>query len=190
MTKLRIDLFSGTLEVEGEEGFVRSVYDDFKDRLLAVRARQSTAETTLSAPPDSVGTEASAANTSKQVRTMSRKRAGVSPSLVKDIDLSEEGNDFSLADFYAAKSPQTAMESNVVFVYYLQQIAQVARITVNHIYTCYKFVNIKYPNALKQSLADTSSRKNWLDTSSFDDIKLSTAGENFVEHSLPRGTGQ
>ncbi len=189
MTKLRIDLFSGTLEVDGEEGFVRSVYDDFKDRLLAVRAGRGTAEAASSAPAIDAETTPDAASVSKPLRTAGRKRAGVSPSLVKDIDLSEEGNDFSLADFYAAKSPLTAMESNVVFVYYLQQIAQVSRISVNHIYTCYKFVNIKYPNALKQSLADTSSRKNWLDTSSFDDIKLSTAGENFVEHGLPRGVG-
>ncbi len=187
MTKLRIDLFSGTLEVDGEESFVRSVYDDFKDRLLAVRSANVPAGELLPAttpagrPPDA---------STRLVRTGSRKRPGTSLSLIKDLDLSEIGNDFSLLDFYAAKAPQTAMESNVVFVYYLQQIAMLKGIGVNHIYTCYKYVNIKYPNALKQSLADTSSRKNWLDTSSFEDIKLSTGGENFVEHDLPRGAGQ
>lgn len=32
-TSLKIDLTHGLLEVEGEEGFVRSVYDDFKEEL-------------------------------------------------------------------------------------------------------------------------------------------------------------
>ena len=33
MTKLKIDLRSGVLEVEGEESFVREVYQDYKDKV-------------------------------------------------------------------------------------------------------------------------------------------------------------
>jgi len=33
-TRLKIDLAQGTLEVEGEEVFVHSVYNDFKERLM------------------------------------------------------------------------------------------------------------------------------------------------------------
>jgi hypothetical protein len=188
MTKLRIDLFSGILEVDGEEGFVRTVYDDFKGQLLAIRARNS-AETPAISNPASPDISDDSAPITKPIRTATKRRNGNSPALIKDLDLSETAHDFSLTDFYAAKSPQNAMESNVVFVYYLQRIAQVAGISINHIYTCYKYVSIKYPNALRQSIADTSSRKNWLDTGSFDNIRLSTAGENFVEHDLPRRPG-
>jgi hypothetical protein len=187
-------MFSGTLEVDGDEDFVRSVYDDFKGRLLEIRTDDGPSEAqpaikaaASGAPPQ---TSSDIGADTRPGRPAVRRRAGPSLTLLKDLDLSEVGNDFSLLDFYAAKAPQTAMESNVVFVYFLQQIAQVSGIGINHIYTCYKYVNIKYPNALKQSLADTSSRKNWLDTASFEDIRLSTAGENFVEHDLPRGSGQ
>lgn len=206
MTKLKIDIYSGTIEVEGEVDFVRSVYDDFKDRLLAIRTDQPKYADT--AAPDDTGSVATKQKPAASivvrsddvdspvelpVRTAAlpaRKRKNSTLALMKDLDLSEDGNDLGLADFYAAKAPWTAMESNVVFVYYLQQIMGLTGIGINHIYTCYKFVNVKYPNALKQSLADTSSRKNWLDTSSFEDIKLSAAGENYVEHELPRRAGQ
>lgn len=186
MTKLRIDLFSGTLEVDGDEEFVRSVYGDFKDQLLAIQKRQGSTPVPPKAAGTPVTTTAAPAPAGKETRQPARRRARISLSLVKELDLTDIANDFSLQDFYAAKGPQTAMESNVVFVYYLQQIAGVERIGVNHIYTCYKHMGIKYPNALKQSLADTSSRKNWLNTSSFEDIRLDTAGENYVEHDLPR----
>ncbi len=188
MTKLRIDLFSGTLEVDGEEGFVRSVYDDFKDQLLKVRGGTA-AQTGLNVPATTSETAAPEETPSvkppKPVRVGSRSRGAAGLALSKDLDLSATANDLDLGDFYAAKSPQSAMERNAVFVYYLQRIAGISRITINHVYTCYKYVNVKYPNALKQSLADTSSRKNWLNTSSFDDIQLSAAGENYVEHDLP-----
>ena len=198
MTKLKIDMFSGTLEVEGDDALVRSVYDDFKDRLLAIRpggdattdqpTPRMSGTATVSAPASVPALDDGSLKRPPQAaRAVGRRRNTVSLSLIKDLDLSDASNDFSLTDFYAAKAPQTAMESNAVFVDYLQQIAQVSGITVDHIYTCYKFAGVKYPNALRQSLADTSSRKNWLDTGSFDNIKLSTAGENFVEHDLPRG---
>ena len=35
MTKLKIDLKTGVLEVEGEEAFVKEVYQDYKDQLGA-----------------------------------------------------------------------------------------------------------------------------------------------------------
>jgi hypothetical protein len=208
MTKLKIDLFSGTIEVDGEENFVQSVYEDFKGQLLAVRAGQSAARPVAStaAPAQFAPTAAAAPVTAAPLgterpaetvppteaapRPAARRRAKSNLNLIKDLDLSATSHDLSLRDFYAAKSPQTAMESNVVFVYYLQQIAGVQGIGVDHIYTCYKEVGAKYPNALKQSLADTSSRKNWLDTSTFDHIRLAAAGENFVEHELPRGAGR
>jgi hypothetical protein len=37
-TRLKIDLSVGSMEVDGEEGFVREVYQDFRDRLKAVPA--------------------------------------------------------------------------------------------------------------------------------------------------------
>jgi len=36
MTKIKIDLVNGTIDVEGEEAFVREIYGEYKDRLSAI----------------------------------------------------------------------------------------------------------------------------------------------------------
>ena len=78
------------------------------------------------------------------------------------------------------------METNTVFVYYLEKVLNLSGITVDHIYTCYKAAEQTIPGALAQSLLDTASRKGWLDTSNMSDISLPTGGENLVERVLPR----
>lgn len=40
MTKLKIDLKNGLLEVEGEDALVREIYKDYKDVLAHVISRQ------------------------------------------------------------------------------------------------------------------------------------------------------
>jgi hypothetical protein len=82
------------------------------------------------------------------------------------------------------KSTASALEKNAVFVYYLSKIANIKNINLNHIYSCYKEVGAKLPQALKQSLADTSSKKGWIDTKSMSDIKITLKGEGLVEREL------
>ena len=186
-TKLRIDVTSGLLEVEGEESFVSRIYDDFKEQLQAQpkvpKARRSgrPRRTGLS------GKDASNGESSAGTQDQKPKRAKVKESftIVKDLDLSGKGKSSSLRDFFKEKAPASAMENNVVFVYYLSQTMKVPKITLDHIYTCYKNVGQRVPAALRQSVLDSSFRKGWLDTKSMDDIKLPTIGENFVEHDLP-----
>jgi hypothetical protein len=179
MTKLHINLSIGTLEVEGEETFVTAVYNDFKAGLLSAAANAKPEEKNTPVERPKVTNEAPA----NKPRT---KRTKASHSLIKDLDLSTKANPTSLKDFHITKQPASAMECNAVFVYYLQQIAQVPTITLDHVFTCYKEAGVRVPTALKQSLADTASRRGWIDTSSFDDIKIAVRGENFVEHDLPK----
>ena len=184
MTRLSINIKDGTLEVEGEESFVKEVYSDFKEQVALARLG-----ITVTPPQNDdpklidQGDDKAKPKATKKPAT---KRARVSFSIVKDLDLSSKSNSQSLRDFYASKNPTSAMEKNTVFVYFLQQIAKVSPITLDHIYSCYTDVNSKYPNALRQSVADTAFHRGWLDTSSFADIKLATPGENYVEHDLPK----
>jgi hypothetical protein len=92
----------------------------------------------------------------------------------------------TLKQFYVEKNPNSALERNAVFVYFLQQISKIPKIATGHIYTCYKDLGIKPPVRLRQSLADTASKKGWLDTGSMNDIKVTLKGEGFVEHELPK----
>ncbi len=181
MTKLRIEISGGVLEVEGEESFVREVYKDYKESLLQSHEIGGEKEAivrnaTEQIPRKKVGGKKKTSN-KKTKRKESYKLLG-------NLDLSSKNGGISLKDFYESKAPSNAMEKNVVFVYYLQKKANLKDVGVNHIYTCYKNVDTKVPIALRQSLFDTSHRKGWFDTESIDDITISTAGENYIEHEL------
>lgn len=181
MTKLKIDLKNGVLEVEGEEAFVKEIYQEYKERL-------SSDDSSIFEHAPNQDTESSTSTTLKR-KTSGRNKGGAkrkeSYSIVKSLDLSEKDGKKSLRDFFKEKTPSVALEKNAVFVYYLQKEAKITGITTDHIYSCYKDVKERVPKALKQSLLDTSSKKGWIDTSSMNDIKITTSGENLVEQDLP-----
>jgi hypothetical protein len=191
MTRLSINIKEGTLEVEGEESFVRQVYTDFKEQVASHSSPPASAPPASSPQKELSSNEDSMKSTVKKQQRKSRgTKSKDSLSIVKDLDLSAKSNPQSLRDFYAKKSPTptstSAMEKNAIFVYYLQMIAKIDAITLDHVYSCYKDVSVKYPSALRQSLKDTAFHKGYIDTASFDSIKLATPGENFVEHDLPK----
>src|SRR3989338_1968680 len=180
MTKLKIDLRSGVLEVEGEESFVREVYQDYKDKV-------SQDNFTPISEPDRVENESKIRTKTQKVKNNGSKAGSKrkeSYQIVKDLELSEKSGKEALKSFYTEKSPSSAMQRNTVFVYYLEKVAKVSGVGVNHIYTCYKDVNEKVPGALRQSLLDTSFKKGWINTKSMENITITTHGENLVEHEL------
>jgi hypothetical protein len=182
MTKLKIDILNGVLEVEGEETFVVKIYDDFKDKLNLsdnpVTKKEKVDATTT--PNHGVNTTTTPASNHKVA-----KAAKENYSIVKELDLSGKNVGKSLKNFYNEKSPFSFGDKNVVFVYYLKKIAKIPNVTLGHIFTCYDEVGSRKPNAFKQSIADTSSKKGWLNTSSFENIDVSIRGQNQVEHELP-----
>ena len=102
--------------------------------------------------------------------------------------MKKSGANPSLRDFYAQKGPKAFSEQNAVFVFYLNKIKELESVTPDSIYTCYKEVGVRVPGAFYQSLLDTSRIKGWIDTGDTNKIRITTVGENFVEHDLPRGT--
>jgi hypothetical protein len=122
---------------------------------------------------------------SKQKPDKVRKRkSGIdSYSIVPDLNLRPKKGK-SLADFVAAKVPKTNEERFAVMIYYLQNELKLEKIGPNYIYTCFKDLKQKVPPNLRVVLGNAARRKGWF-TSSVDDLKLTTRGENFVEHDLP-----
>jgi len=174
--KLRIDLSQKILEAEGSETFVREIYSDFKDRISAPvqetqRKEKSTLKSKAARPPS--GTRKP--RTAKETHTM-----------VKELDLAAKDDKSSLKDFFARYKVSSNYERNLIFAYYLQNVAKVTPITSNHIFTCYRYVQIKVPVAFNQSLWDTSSQKAWIDTSSLEDIKVPTQGINHIEYEMTK----
>ena len=74
-----------------------------------------------------------------------------------------------------------------MFIYYLQQILELESITMDHVFTCYRNIKgLKVPGNLEQSLIDTRSRKGWINTSAFDDLKVEVSGINYIEHDMKK----
>ncbi|MCU0678578.1 MAG: hypothetical protein MUF19_03275 [Candidatus Pacebacteria bacterium] len=191
MSKIRIDIKNGLVEAEGDVDFVKGVYNDYKDILGSLIAlRQQTQDPVLIDNAREV--------TEKKHKTKDKTKAktGIkskeSHKIVGDLNLMPVG-EVSFKDFYSQKSNAgtsvlSAQEFNAVATYYLKNVIKIANVTPEHIYSCYKDVKKEVPTALTQGLRNTASRTSWIDTGSINDIKMTTAGENMVEHILPKKT--
>lgn len=106
--------------------------------------------------------------------------------IVKDLSLRPGGDKQAFKDLCSAKSPQSNIEFNVLAVYYLKKVLNVPKVSLSHIYTCYKEIPRKV-GGLRQSVLDASgNRYGYLDAGDLEDIKIPTRGENLVEHELPK----
>lgn len=91
----------------------------------------------------------------------------------------------SLKEYFASFITKSNFEYNIVILSYLVNVLKEVNIGTNHFYTCYKHLNLKIPS-LKQSLFDTKNRKGWIDTSNIENIQITIAGENFIDHEIDR----
>lgn len=105
--------------------------------------------------------------------------------IVKDLNLKPKEKK-SLDEFAGGKKPNSHYEKSTVAAYYLKHELGLAAVTESHIYTCFKHMKWRIPANLSNALAYTASHHGWLDTSNLQDIKVTTMGENLVEHDLPK----
>lgn len=114
-----------------------------------------------------------------------RKRSAKKTSVTLDKSLNLYPNDHpSFIDFANEKEPKTNIPRVVVTVYWLREYGNVDAITPSHIYTCFKAINWPVPLNIPNTLAKAGG-ENYIDSSKSEDIKLTTHGENYVEHALP-----
>lgn len=185
IAKLKIDLAHGVIDAEGSEEFVLSVYRDFKEKLDGLRQAPS------------VNTQHTQSNTTQNIQETppkkyassgqkGKKTGKTNPSFVKDLDLSGGGKFERLKDFYSKYEAKSNLDKNLIFLYYLQHKIGMSGINTDHVFSCYREVGSKVPEALRQSLIDTANRKGWIDTSNTEDIKVSISGVNFIEHDMQK----
>jgi hypothetical protein len=114
-----------------------------------------------------------------------RKRTAKKPSVTLDKSLDLYPSDHpSFIDFAKEKEPKTNIPRVVIAVYWLREYGNVDAITPSHIYTCFKAINWPVPLNIPNTLAKAGG-ENYIDSSKSEDIKLTTHGENYVEHALP-----
>lgn len=131
----------------------------------------------------------------EEVQTVKRRVKGpkvdrnASIALVPDLNFRPNGKP-SLRDFVSEKQPKGDTEHVVVFVYYLERMMEVKAISPGHVRTAFKDVNVSIPVDLKGTIRNLRRDKAWLKFSDIEDIKIATAGENFVEHDMPVSKAQ
>jgi hypothetical protein len=188
ISRIKITTGDCSIEIEGSESYVEKRLNDYesinkvitalgKSIREAAPAKENKKQQEVREPTQKVEKE--------RKRRVSTKGAE-SYRILPDLDLSAKGDIPSLVDFHKQKSPESSMEMNSVFVYYLRKLREIDKVGLDHIYTCYKAVGGRVPTRLYQSLLDTRNRKGTVITDDMSDIRIGTVGENFVENDLPR----
>ena len=134
-SRLRIDLSNGLLEVEGDEGFVRDIYKDFKDQLAKAATAPHKPQQHSSLPKAPAPTAQPPA--AKTPRGKGKPRSDYNGKLDKNLDLSGGKGIPSLKDYLKRFDARSLTKKDTVFIKYLQEFVGIEKVNVDHIYTCY-----------------------------------------------------
>lgn len=117
------------------------------------------------------------------VKGKASKKSKTIISMDKSLNLSPPGKP-SAVDFATSKAPTNVMQKCVVAVYYLRETIEIPNVTAPAVLTFFKHLSWPVPADLKNTLQQAGTM-GWLDTGDSDHIKLTSLGENLVEHDLP-----
>jgi hypothetical protein len=192
-TKLAINLTEGTVHVEGEEAFVRSIYEDFKD-YLSKRISSRSAIVTVTPPEvpaqvtnENIQRKRRAIRKSSRLESDKPRAAEYKPKFRRDLDLSD------LEGAYDAFNPRNHHERILVFAVFLRERFQIAPCTADDIYTCYGTMKAKTetPEAFVQAFRDAQNKAHYIDFNSPQDIRITIAGDNhYNKKHQQRGTAK
>lgn len=129
----------------------------------------------------------SKAGTKRGSTKSSKKGKLTAPPVDASLDI-KPANGISLPDFADQKKPNNMQNQSMVIIYWLRHHTDCAKVGISQIYTCYKQMGWKAPPNLRKQLHDISFKKSWLDTSDVEDVSLTIAGEQHVDHDLPLGS--
>lgn len=179
VTKAKINLKDGTVELEGSEAFVSKYLDTFKREMNSLKVG-TPIKVTAAKEEAKVETDGEKTVKKKVMKTFQA---------VVPIPLDLKGNQSkpSLRDFYKQKRPSNPYESVTVFAFYLKENLGIDKIEAGHVAACCKEVGIKTPTNITQMFYDIHRRRGWFnlgDGRRF--AEINTAGDNFVIHDLPR----
>jgi hypothetical protein len=114
------------------------------------------------------------------------RNAGIKP--VGDIDFVPSGKQ-SLKEFFAAKGPASDIDQVLVLCHFLQHSTQSTSIGPGHILGGFKHVNKPVPKDLKQTIRNMKEKKAWISFTDIENIRVTTEGDNRVEHELGKVNG-
>lgn len=187
ITKLHINLVQGILNVEGDVEFVREVYRDYREGLLAKPIDTPTSTSGIAINVDDREGSAAAISGSKakdsgrKVRKPSANKAskeggsGISsykPTLVSDLDTKD------IKEFLATYDPKSHYDNIVLFSLYLERQG-ISPASFDQIYTCYRDAQVKTPTAFPQAFIDLrGNKKRFIDFTDPTNVSLTERGRN------------
>lgn len=118
--------------------------------------------------------------------TGTKKDRNAGLELVPNLNFRPDGQ-HALKDFFQLKSPSNDIEATLIFVYYLQKMMNVGKVGPSHVMTAFKEVGRAIPADLRQAIRNIKKTKMWLNFSDIEDVKMTTQGDNFVEHEMGKG---
>ncbi|MDH7800482.1 MULTISPECIES: hypothetical protein [unclassified Rhizobium] len=183
-TKLHINLNQGLIDVEGDEAFVREVFESFKSVLAERRGN-----TTDDLPGEEVIVGASSEAPSKtqqkskkrrprkqQEGTESRSGWGLySPQLDNSLTTT------NLKTFFEKSKAKSHADKILTFVRFLSDELSITPCTADQVYTCYKVLREKMPEAFAQAFRDTQNKQKYIDAASPAAITATIVGDNRFE---------
>lgn len=191
VTKAKINLKEGLIELEGSEEFVGNYLDDFKDLLLEGKytpPQQEAEEEEPEIPPENNQPNKPKANksTTKRKTTSSKRTA---PKVeVERFDIHGKGDIPSLKAFMDEKKPGTKNGNIIVVIgYYLTEILGEKFFTLGQIEYAYKMLSLKRPGHLRQIMINEKNERDLYEPDAEDKSKwnLTRSGELFVSDQLP-----
>jgi hypothetical protein len=119
----------------------------------------------------------------KPPKSLATKKSKSVLKQVKDLDLRPKGSP-SAVDFATEKQPTNLKQKCTLAVHYISRVLELEPVTVSHVYTFFKELSWPAPSDLTNTLQQAGS-EGWLDTANAEDLKVTTRGENLIDHQLP-----
>ena len=148
---------------------------------------ESEPEDKVTEPPAPTGNSAKAGKAAAKGKRSS-KGSMVVWKFVSDLDLHPSGQQ-SFDEFIAEKQPASNEDRYSAVVYYLSEILKISSVSIHQVGSIFRLTKSwKEPTNVEAGLRVAAYRKGTLDTKDYENIKITPAGRNFVEHDLPPKT--
>ena len=183
--KLRLDLAHGQFEADGDDATVKELYLHFMGNHSFKPQTTSQADVESEANVSSEERNSLPNDKPREKKKKSPKKSS-SPKIYKMVSaVTEHSDSKDLKKFHDGFTIASNEQRVTLFVYYLTKTMNISGVTEDHIYTCYNLVSVKKPTVLNQQVRN-AKQKGWLNHDDWQDIKVTSPGENLIEHILTK----
>lgn len=196
--KIRVDLATGTIEVEADASNIDAIFDRldaFIPRLSEAYGRPTKedkpASSTVGTPPaipkpehPAEGSVANVPDPKGDAKKVKKGSKGKEVYSAVDLGLTEQQRQ-ELRDFYTSKQPQSQHEQVAVLMDWLKREGNKSTANWNDIFTAFRTVNVKSPAKISSVLGNMVGLS-WVKNVGEGQYALIHVGEDYVKFDLPK----